>query len=236
MNLPSPFKWRHFQPEIIVWCLRWYLRYPLSFRNLEEMMAERGLCVDHSTICRWVQRYSTELDQRCRPYLKPTNDSWKVDETYVKCKGKWCYLYRAVDSTGQTLDFMLSETRDAAAAKRFLLKTLGANHTQSPRVIKVDKNPAYPKAVTELKEAGLLDKDCQLRQVKFLNNMVEQDHRSIKRLVKIGQNFEDSETGWQVLRGYEAMNMVRKGQIKGVEKGDIKEQIHFINGLFGIAA
>ncbi len=131
---------------------------------------------------------------------------------------------------------MLSETRDAGAAKRFLLKTLGANHTQSPRVINVDKNPAYPKAVAELKEAGLLGKDCQLRQVKYLNNMVEQDHRAIKRLVKIGQNFEDSATGWQVLRGYEAMYMVRKGQIKGIVKGDIKEQIHFINGLFGIAA
>lgn len=236
LNSSNPFKWRHFQPEIIVLCLCWYLRYSLSFRNLEEMMLERGLRVAHSTICRWVQGYSKELDQRCRPYLKPTNDSWRVDETYLKGKGKWCYLYRAVDSTGQTLDFMLSEIRDAVAAKRFLLKTLDANHTQSPRVINVDKNPAYPKAVAELKEAGLLGKDCELRQVKYLNNMVEQDHRAIKRLVKIGQNFENSETGWEVLRGYEAMNMIRKGQITGVKKGEIKEQVRFVNGLFGIAA
>lgn len=205
-------------------------------RDLEEMMAERGLSVDHSTICRWVQRYSKELDQRCRPYLKQTNDSWKVDETYVKCNGKWCYLYRAVDSSDQTLDFMLSETRDASVAKRFLLKVLGATHNKSPRVSNLDKNPAYPKAIAKLKQAGLLGKDCQLRQVKFLNNMVEQDHRAIKRLAKAGQNFENSETGWEVLRGYESINMVRKGQIKGVEKGDIKGQIYFVNRLFGIAA
>lgn len=119
---------------------------------------------------------------------------------------------------------MLSETRDAVAAKRFLLKILGANHTQAPRVINVDKNAAYPKAVTELKEAGLLDTDCQLRQIKFLNNMIEHYHRAIKRLVQTGQNFEYSATGWQVLRGYEAMNVIRNGQIKGVEKGDKKNK------------
>lgn len=108
INPKTPFKWRHYQPEIILLCVRWYLRYPLSYRNLEEMIAERGLTVDHSTVYRWVQVYALELEKRCRPHLKPTNDSWRVDETYIKVKGKWKYLYRAVDSAGNTLEFMLS--------------------------------------------------------------------------------------------------------------------------------
>lgn len=108
--MDNSFKWRHYQPEIILLCTQWYLRYPLSYRDLEEMMTERGLSVDHTTIYRWVQKYAPELDKRSRPYLKPTNDSWRVDETYVKVKGQWMYLYRAVDATGKTLDFYLSKT------------------------------------------------------------------------------------------------------------------------------
>jgi len=117
--MENPFKWRHFQPEIILLTVRWYLRYALSFRDLEEMMTERGLSIDHTTIYRWVQDYAPEIDKRSRPYLKQTNDSWRVDETYVKVRGKWMYLYRAVDSTGQTIDFLLNETRSTRAAKRY---------------------------------------------------------------------------------------------------------------------
>jgi transposase, IS6 family len=116
---PPLFKWRHFEGAIIVLRVRWYLRYALSYRDLEEIMLERGLRVDHTTIFRWVQRYAPELDQRCRPHLKATNDSYRVDETYIKIKKQWHYLYRAVDSEGNTLDFMLSTTRDAKAAERF---------------------------------------------------------------------------------------------------------------------
>lgn len=141
MSHPALFKWKHFQPEIILLNVRWYCRYALSYRDLEEMMAERWLSVDHSTINRWVLQYGPELDKRCRPHLRPTNDSWKVDETYVKVKRKWKYLYRAVDSSGQTLDFMLSAKRDAKAAKRFLKRALKARHTATPRVINVDKMP-----------------------------------------------------------------------------------------------
>src|SRR4028119_408897 len=137
MNPKYPFKWRHFQSDIILLCVRWYLRYPLSYRNLSEMMLERGLTVDHSTVYRWVQAYAPELDRRCRIHLKSTNDSWRVDETYIKVKGQWKYLYRAVDSSGNTLDFMLSAKRDARAAERFFRKTLSASHTQAPRVINV---------------------------------------------------------------------------------------------------
>ena len=147
MRSDSPFKWRHFQGQIILLCVLWYLRYCLSYRDLEEMMAERGLNLDHTTIYRWVQKYAPELEKRCRPHLKQTNGSWRVDETYIKVKGQWMYLYRAVDSAGNTLEFLLSNTRDTLAAKRFFRKALGAPHIMTPRVINVDQNPAYPKAV-----------------------------------------------------------------------------------------
>jgi transposase, IS6 family len=117
MTSASPFKWRHFEGQIILLCVRWYLRYCLSYRDLEEIMAERGLGIDHTTIYRWVQRYAPELEKRCKPHLKQTNDSWRVDETYVKVKGQWLYLYRAVDSAGNTLEFLLSQIRDTQAAK-----------------------------------------------------------------------------------------------------------------------
>jgi IS6 family transposase len=236
MDTSTPFKWRHFEAEIILLCVRWYLRYPLSYRHLEEMMQERGLCVDHTTIYRWVQHYAPELDRRCRPHLKATTDSWRVDETYVKIKGTWMYLYRAVDSAGATLEFLLSATRDAEAARRFFLKALGASHTTTPRVITVDKNAAYPKALNELKAEGTLPRQSELRQVKYLNNLVEQDHRGIKRLVKPGMGFFSFQTAWRTLQGYEAMNMIRKGQLRGGDKGDILAQVKFIACLFGAAA
>src|SRR3954469_25887540 len=146
----QPFKWRHFEAEIILVCVRWYLRYALSYRDLEELMLERGLHVDHTTIYRWVQRYAPELEKRCRPHLKTTNESWRVDETSIKIKKEWVYLYRAVDSQGNTLDFFVSPTRDAKAAKHFFLKMLAASHASAPRVINLDKNAAYPKAFNEL--------------------------------------------------------------------------------------
>jgi transposase-like protein len=173
MSHPVLFKWKHFQPEIILLKVRWYCRYALSYRDLEEMMAERGLSVDHSIINRWVLQCGLELDKRCRPHLRPTNESWKVDETYIKVKGKWKYLYRAVDSSGQTLDFMLSAKRYAKAAKRFLKKALKAHHTETPWVINVDKNAAYPAATDDLKTEKALPEETELRPIKDLNNMIE---------------------------------------------------------------
>ncbi len=130
------FKWRQFEPEVILLAVGWYLRFSLSYRDVEELLAERGLHADHVTVWRWVQRYAPELQRRLREHLKPTNDSWRLDETYVRVKGKWRYLYRAVDSSGATLDFLLSAKQDAVAAKRFFVKALdGANHP-APRVIK----------------------------------------------------------------------------------------------------
>jgi len=236
MNPVNLFKWRHFEKEIIVLTVRWYLRYALSYRDLEEMMQERGLSLDHTTIYRWVQCYAPEIEKRARPYLSKTNDSYRVDETYVKVKGIWVYLYRAVDSQGNTIDFLLRAKRDMVAAKRFLKKVLHASHSESPRVINVDKNAAYPPAVDRLKKEEILAKDCELRQVKYLNNIIEQDHRFIKRLVKPGLGFGSFHSARRTLKGYEIMNMIRKGQITGVKKGDTKGQVEFIENLFQLAA
>jgi len=232
----NPFKWRHFQSDIILLCVRWYLRYSLSYRDLEEIMLERGLHIDHSTIYRWVQHYAPELDRRCRPHVKGTTDSWRVDETYIKVKKEWVYLYRAVDSRGNTLEFFLSPTRDAGAAKRFFLKMLAASHTSEPRVINVDKNAAYPKAFNELKAEGRIPQSCELRPVKYLNNLIEQDHRFIKRLTKPGLGFFSLETAWRTIRGFEIMNMMRKGQLQGMEKGNVEAQVAFVAKLFDVAA
>jgi len=146
------------------------------------------------------------------------------------------YLYRAVDSEGNTLEFLLSPRRDGEAAKRFFAKALAAPYISPPRVITVDKNAAYPKAFKELKAERVMPSACELRQSKYLNNLVEQDHRFIKRLVKLGMGFFSFETAWRTLQGYEAMNMLRKGQIHSIEKGDSLKQVAFIASLFGAAA
>lgn len=236
MSDPSLFKWRHFQADIILCAVRWYLRYALSYRDVEELMRERGVWVDHTTVYRWVQRYAPELDQRCRPYLHVTNDSYRVDETYIKIKKHWYYLYRAVDSTGATLDFTLSASRDAHAAEQFFRKVLDARHTTPPRVITVDKNAAYPLAFDALQHDSTLPETCLLRQCKYLNNIVEQDHRFIKRRVNPGLGFGTFSTAQQTIQGYEAMHMLRKGQFEGIAKGDVLAQNRLINQMFGLAA
>ena len=145
------FKWRQFEPEVILLAVGWYLRFSLSYRDVEELLAERGLHADHVTVWRWVQRYAPEIERRLRSRLRPTNDSWRVDETYIRVKGKWVYLYRAVDSSGATIDFLLSTKRDAAAAERFLAKALGGENHPAPRVINTDEHAGYPPAIVRLK-------------------------------------------------------------------------------------
>jgi IS6 family transposase len=153
MTPNNPFKGRQHPGELIVLCVRLYLRYPLSYEHVTELMAERGVEVDASCIWRWVQAYAPELNKRCRPHLRPANKSYRIDETYIKVKGSDKYLYRAVDSTGQTIDFLLTANRDKAAAKRFLRNAIEASGNAMPRVMNVDKNPAYPAAMAALKAA-----------------------------------------------------------------------------------
>src|SRR5271169_4155915 len=225
------FKWRQFEPEVILMAVGWYLRFSLSYRDVEELLAERGLLVDHVTVWRWVQRYAPELDRRLRKRLKTTNDSWRVDETYVRVKGKWVYLYRAVDSTGATIDFLLSAKRDAAAGERFLTKALVGENHPAPRVINTDKHAAYPPAIVELKAGRVLEK-CTHRAVQYLNNVLEQDHRAIKRRVRASQHFRSFWGAWRTIAGYEAIHMIRKGQAYGSAAGAKLGLLHrFILGL-----
>jgi transposase, IS6 family len=232
----SAFKWRHHEAEVILLSVRWYCRYQLSYRDLEEMMRERELNVDHTTIFRWVQRYAPEINKRVRPHLKLAGASYRIDETYIKV-GKSCkYLYRAVDKEGSTIEFMLSAKRDISSAKRFFKKMMRADHRRLPFSINVDKNAAYPDAFTESQVEKVLPNDCKLRRVKYLNNVVEQDHRFIKKKVRASQCFKSFHTAERTLEGIEAMNMIRKGQVKRLAGVDASGQAKFVTSLFQTAA
>jgi transposase-like protein len=233
---PELFRGRHFRDEIIVLCVRWYLRYPLSYRNLEEMMAERGLRVDHSTIARWVLRYAPVLNERIRSEVRNPNRSWRVDETYIRVAGQWTYLYRAIDSAGNTIDFLLSPKRYLVAAKGFLQLALAQAGDIRPRVINVDGHAAYPAAIAHLKASGELGRECQCRRSPYMNNMVEQDHRFVKKRVVASQGFRSVDGALNTIAGYEAMNVIRKGQIRWLPKADTVGQMRFVERTFGIAA
>src|SRR5512133_1950972 len=206
----QPFKGRQFTAEVILWAVRWYLMFPISYRDLELMRLDRGVEVDHTTIFRWIQAYAAELEKRIRPHLRMSNGSWRVDETYVKVKSRWTYLYRAVDSRGQIIDFLLSAKRDAEAAKRFFRKALAQPPTVNPRTITVEKNAAYPKAAAEMKRTAELWRQSRLRQVKYLNDIVDRDYRNVKRLIDPGLGFGGFRTARRTLAGYEVMVMIRK--------------------------
>lgn len=219
----NPFKWRHFAPDIILLCVRWYLKYQISLRDVEEMLAERGLVIDHTTIHRWVIRYSPEIGKRIRPHLRPTNDSWRLDETYLKVNGEQVYLYRVVDSDGETVEFLLSRTRDKHVAKRLLRKALASKHNQMPRVITTDKYPATEVAIQEELYAGTLDPSVEHRMCQYLNNTIEQDHRFIKRRTWPMLGFKKFRTAYSTLIGIETMHMIRKqqaGDMTPIEEAD----------------
>jgi transposase-like protein len=200
------------------------------------MMRERGLDVAHSPVFRWVQRYAPEINKRVRQHLKMSGTSYRVDETYSKV-GKTCkYLYRAVDKEGQTIEFMLSAKRDVSAAKRFFKKMMRADHRRLPFSISVDKNAAYPEAFSASQVEKIVPQDCKLRRVKYLNNVSEQDHRFIKKKVRASQCFKSFHTAERTLEGIEAVNMMRKGQVKRLAGSDARGQARFVSSLFGIAA
>jgi transposase-like protein len=229
---PTIFKWRQSEPEIILCAVRWYLRYSLSLRDVEDLLIERGLGADHTTVWRWVQRYAPELEQRMRRHLKPTNKSWRVDETYIRIKGRWCYLYRALDSSGATIDFLLSALRDADAAKRLFCSALKNPSHPQPRVINTDMAAIYSSAIPDLKKDGTLRRRCRHRPVQYLNNILEQDHRAIKRRVNAKQGFREFQAARRTIQGYEAINILRKGQVRRVSGKDVRRQNRFIDRLF----
>jgi transposase-like protein len=236
MTRPVIFKWRQTEPQLILCAVRWYLRYSLSLRDVEELFEERCLQVDHTTVWRWVQRYGPELEQRLRRHLKPTNRSWRVDETYVKVRGRWCYLYRAIDSAGATIDFLLSAFRDADAAKRLFRKALSTSSHPQPRVINTDLAAIYTSAIPAIKKDWILRRRCRHCPVQYLNNIIEQDHRAIKRRVNTKQGFREFHAARRTIQGYEAMNMIRKGQVRWLRGNDVRRQVQFIDKLFEVAA
>lgn len=220
------FKWKQFQPEIITLCVRWYLKYPLPYRNLVEMMSERGLSVVHTTIMRWVIQYSPILEQRVRKHLLKTNDSWRLDETYLKIKGVNHYLYRAVDSKGKTIDFWLSTHRDKDSARKFFQKALRSDHNQMPRVITTDRYAATEVAIAEEIYWGDLSVMTRHRMVKYLNNIVEQDHRLIKQVMKPKLGFKTFRSAFATISGIEIMHMLHKQQAGQMS---LREEVTFIN-------
>lgn len=213
-NCPSKtdlFKGRHFEQEIIILCVRWYLRYKLSYRDLVEMMAERGLSVAHTTILRWVRRYTPEFDKRWRRFSAQAGTSWRVDETYVRIRGQWAYLYRAVDSSGKTVDFRLSPRRNVASAKAFFRKAV-RSQGRSPETITLDGYAASHRAVRELQQQGRLADLRELRSSKYLNNLIEQDHRNVKSRLGAMLGLKSFASAATTIQGVELMHRIRKGQ------------------------
>ncbi len=210
-SMDDLFKGRHFEREIIVLCVRWYLRFKLSLRDLVEMMAERGLTLAHTTIMRWVQRFVPEFEKRWNQFARKAGRSWRVDETYVKVRGKWTYLYRAVDREGQTVDFRLSANRDVKAAKAFFQKAL-KTQGRPPVSITLDGYAAAHRAVRELPAQSSRWKDTQLRSSKYLNNMIEQDHRNVKSRINPMLGFKVFGRAAITIAGVELLHRIRKGQ------------------------
>ena len=205
------FKGCHFPSSVILTCSRWYLRYKLSYR-LEEMMAERGVSVDHATIKRWVVKFAPMLALRARRHMRPVGNSWRMDETYIKVRGDWKYLYRAVDKQGRTVDFLLTAKRDADAALRFLRGAVEANGT--PAKVNIDKSGANAAGIAAFnEEAGTA---IEARQCKYLNNVVEQDHRFVTQKVTAALGFQTFLTARATLAVIELVHMIRKGQVRPV--------------------
>ncbi len=204
------FHGRHFDSQIITLCVRWYLTYKLSYRDLAEMMAARHVEVAHTTIMRWGQRYVPEFAKRWHRFARAVGTSWRVDETYIKRKGKWVYLYRAVDREGQTIDLILSEHRDIAAAKRFLRPAI--EKWGMPQKLTLDGYAASQVAVGELQEKGILPAKLLVRTNHYLNNMIEQEHRRVKQRVRPMLGFKHFGHASTTITGIELVHQMKKGQ------------------------
>lgn len=230
------FKQRHFKDSVILMLVRWYVAYALSYRDIEELAAERGLKVDHSTINRWVIRYAPQLEDAFRKrHKRPIGTSWRMDETYIKVKGKWVYLYRAVDKDGQTVDFMLSEKRDEPGARAFFNKAIGSNGL--PEKVTMDKSGANKAGVNTINLAlallcmfGGLPLQMTVRQIKYLNNIIEQDHRFVKKITDGMRGFKAFHSAEATLSGIELHHMLRKNQHTQSNELTIFEQ------FYGLAA
>ena len=232
---PPLFRKRQCEPAVIVTCVRWYLRFSLSLRDLEELMAERGFTVDQTTIWRWCQVYGPEVLRCLQGEVKRKRSTWHMDETFVRIAGRWLYLFRAVDNYGQTVDLYLSETRDRVAAKCFLQKALANPDHDPPRVFSRDGLRSYPAAIRELQNEGQVHRRCRHRTRRYCNNRIESDHRHVKRRLHAMQGPRMLTTAWAVIQGIEATQMIRKGQVLGITRQNLHGQAWVFGALLGIA-
>jgi putative transposase len=211
------FKGVQFPKLVILFAVFFYVRYAVSYRDLEEIMAERSVVVDHATLNRWVVKYAPLIAAQAQARKRPTASSWRMDETYIKVKGRWTYLYRAVDRNGETLDFMLSDRRDLAAARRFFRRAIAANGVPDRVVIdKSGANLAGLQAVNVILKFTGTGKTINILQVKYLNNILEQDHRFIKRITAPMMGFKAFHSAQATIAGIETAHMIRKGQIPAI--------------------
>ena len=206
----NPFKGSHFHKDIIMMSIRWYVAYPLSYRHVEELLGERGAQIDHATINRWVVRFSPMLIKRFRKYKRPILKSWRMDETYIKIKGEWFYYYRAVDKQGATIDFYLSKNRDHQAAKRFLKKAIKSSGL--PTKINMDKCAANYRAIQAINKDLPKSRKIKVTRIKYKNNLVEQDHRFIKKIIRPMLGFKSFVGASSTLQAIELQHMIRKRQ------------------------
>ena len=218
----------HYPIEVMLTCVRWYVAYPLSLRHLEEMMAERGIAVDHSTVHRWAIKLLPVLEKAFRRCKRAVGKSWRMDETYVKVRGEWKYLYRAVDKEGNTVDFLLRARRHKAAALRYFEKSIQQNGV--PETVTIDKSGANLAALHAVNAER--DTPIKIRQVKYLNNVVEQDHRAIKRIIRPMLGFKDFHCARVILSGIEVMHMIKKGQMKCANKTPLSA----VNQFYSLAS
>ena len=206
------FRYRRYEDDIVVLCVRWYISYRLSLRDLTEMMAERGLAIYPSTIWRWVQRFIPEFEKRWDRLRRPTGSSWRVDETYVQIRGKWFYLYRAVDKQGRTIDFLLRPDRGIAAAQAFFRKAVATNHGRGPRKVTIDGHVPSRRALWLLRREALFWRHVTVRTNRYLNNIIEQDHRAIKRRCRAMHGFKSASAAAVTVSGIELAHRIGKHQ------------------------
>ena len=214
------FKHHRFPKSIILQAVYFKLRFTLSYRDVEELLQIRGVEVDHSTIQRWVFKFSPEVEKNMNKRKRQVGSSWRMDETYIKVGGKDRYLYRALDKFGNTVDFLLTKRRMKGSAQKFLNKAIGNN--SKPRVINIDKSGANKSGIRSINRELMTVKKIKIRQCKYLNNIVEQDHRNIKRRISIDTGFKEFESAQRTLAGIEVVNIIRKGQIADSRKTTFK--------------
>ena len=218
------FKGKHYLKSVILMAVRWYLAYALSYRDIEELLLERGLHIDHATVNRWVIEYSPQLAATFKTKKKAVKSSWRMDETYVKVKGQWMYQYRAVDKFGDTIDCYFAKNRDKKAALAFFRKAI--NSCGKPSVVNIDKSGSNTSALNEINKSLPESEQIKIRQNKYLNNMVEQDHRFIKKITRPMLGFKSIDSANATLGGIELHHMLRKGQHINSKNKSVIEQFY----------